>query len=231
MTTSTTLPAAGAASLGVWQRDLRLAARRRGAWLLPLAFFAAALSLFPLGLGAEPALLRRVAPGVIWACALLSTMLTLTTLFDGDAADGTLEQMLIAQRPLTRTVAERVAAQWLVSGLPLVLASPLAGLAFGLPASALGVLALSLLLGTPVLALLGGLGAALALGLRHGAALVVLLVLPLALPTLVFGSGAVLAALNGEPADAALSLQAALLILAALGAPRVTAAALRIALA
>lgn len=231
MNGSTALPSSAAAGIGVWQRDLRLAARRRASWLLPLAFFAAALSLFPLGLGAEPALLRRVAPGVIWACALLSTMLTLTTLFDGDAADGTLEQMLIAQRPLTRTVAERVAAQWLVSGLPLVLASPLAGLAFGLPASTLGVLALSLLLGTPVLALLGGLGAALALGLRHGAALVVLLVLPLALPTLVFGSGAVLAALNGEPVDAALSLQAALLILTALGAPRVTAAALRIALA
>jgi len=219
------------AGMQIWQRDLRLAARRRGSWLLPLAFFTAALSLFPLGLGSDPALLRRVAPGVIWACTLLSMMVSLTTLFDGDAADGTLEQMLIGARPLTRTVTERVATQWLISGLPLVLASPLAGLALGLPLQAAGVLALSLLLGTPVLTLLGGLGAALALGLRHGAALVVLLVLPLALPTLVFGSGAALAAMNGEPVDGALSLQAALLILTALGAPRLTAAALRVALA
>lgn len=219
-----------AAGLAVWQRDWRLAARRRGNWLLPLAFFAAALTLFPLGLGSEPALLQRVAPGVIWACALLSMMVSLTTLFDGDAADGTLEQMLIATSPLTRTVAERVAMQWLVGGLPIVLASPVAALAFGLPLRVAGVLALSLLLGTPVLVLLGALGAALALGLRHGAALVVLLVLPLALPTLVFGSGAALAALNGEPVDGALSLQAALLILTALGAPRLTAAALRVSL-
>jgi heme exporter protein B len=219
------------AGLRVWQRDLRLAARRRGSWLLPLAFFAAALSLFPLGLGSDPALLRRVAPGVIWACTLLSMMVSLTTLFDADAADGTLEQMLLAARPLSRIVTERVVTQWLVGGLPLVLASPLAGLAFGLPAQAVVVLALSLLLGTPVLVLLGALGAALALGLRHGAALVVLLVLPLALPTLVFGSGAALAAMNGEPVDGALSLQAALLILTALGAPRLTADALRVALA
>jgi heme exporter protein B len=219
------------ATLRIWQRDLRLATRRRGSWLLPLAFFAAALSLFPLGLGSDPALLRRVAPGVIWACTLLSMMVSWTTLFDGDAADGTLEQMLIATQSLTHTVIERVAAQWLIGGLPLVLAAPLAGLAFGLPVEAVGVLAASLLLGTPVLALLGGLGAALALGLRHGAALVVLLVLPLALPTLVFGSGAVLAALNGEPVEAALSLQAALLILTLLGAPRLTASALRVAFA
>lgn len=218
------------ARLGILARDLRVAARQRVGWLLPLAFFLAALSLFPLGLGAEPALLRRVAPGVVWACALLSMLLALHAMFTSDLADGSLEQMLIGQRPLVRLVAERVLAQWLLGGAPLVLLSPLAGLAFGLPADAAGVLAASLLLGTPVMALLGALGAALSLGLRHGSALVYLLVLPLAMPTLVFGSGAVLAALNGEPAQAALSLQGALLILTALGAPPLTAAALRIAM-
>jgi heme exporter protein B len=218
------------ARLSVLARDLRLAARQQIGWLLPLAFFLAALSLFPLGLGAEPSLLRRVAPGVVWVCALLSMLLSMHSMFSADHADGSLEQMLIAQRPLTRLVAERTLAQLLLGGAPLVLLSPLAGLAFGLPGDVAGVLALSLLLGTPVLALLGALGAALTLGLRHGSALVYLLVLPLAMPTLVFGSGAVLAALNGEVVDAALSLQGALLILTALGAPPLTAAALRIAM-
>jgi heme exporter protein B len=218
------------ARLGLFTRDLRIAARHRLGWLLPLAFFVAALSLFPLGLGADTALLRRVAPGVVWACALLSMLLALQSMFSGDLADGSLEQVLLGQPSLVRQVAERVLAQWLLGGAPLVLLSPLAGLAFGLPGDVAGVLALSLLLGTPVLALLGALGAALTLGLRHGSALVYLLVLPLAMPTLVFGSGAVLAALNGEAADAALSLQGALLILTALGAPPLTAAALRIAM-
>ncbi|HEV8691282.1 MAG TPA: heme exporter protein CcmB [Ideonella sp.] len=221
---------AGDARLGLLARDLRVAARHRVDWLLPLAFFVAALSLFPLGLGAETALLRRVAPGVVWACALLSMLLAVHGMFSADLADGSLEQMLIGQRSLTRLVAERVLAQWLLGGAPLVLLAPLAGLAFGLSGPAVGVLVVSLLLGTPVMALLGAFGAALALGLRHGSALVFLLVLPLAMPTLVFGSGAVLAALAGEPVEAALSLQGALLILTALGAPPLTAAALRIAL-
>ncbi len=211
-------------------RDLRAAGRHRIGWLLPLAFFLAAVSLFPLGIGAEPALLRRVAPGVVWACALLAMLLAMHGMFSADLADGSLEQMLLGQRSLTALVGERVLGQWLLGGAPLVLLAPLAGLAFGLPGPAVVVLLVSLLLGTPVTALLGGLGAALALGLRHGSALVFLLVLPLAMPTLVFGSGAVLAALNGEPAEPGLSLQAALLILTALGAPPLTAAALRIAM-
>ena len=216
--------------LGLFARDLRIAARHRLGWLLPLAFFIAALSLFPLGIGAEPMLLRRVAPGVVWVCALLAMLLALHGMFSADLADGSLEQMLISQRSLTRLVAERVLAQWLLDGAPLVALSPLVGLAFGLDGSALGVLVASLLLGTPVMVLLGALGAALALGLRHGSALVFLLVLPLAMPTLIFGSGAVLAALNGEGAEAALSLLGALSILTALGAPPLTAAALRIAM-
>jgi len=211
-------------------RDLRAAARHRIGWLLPLAFFIAAVSLFPLGIGAEPALLRRVAAGVVWVCALLAMLLAMHGMFSADLADGSLEQMLLGRRSLTVLVIERIFGQWLLGGAPLVLLAPLAGLAFGLPGQAVGALVLSLLLGTPVTALLGALGAALALGLRHGSALVFLLVLPLAMPTLVFGSGAVLAALNGEPAEAGLSLQAALLILTALGVPPLTAAALRIAM-
>lgn len=218
------------ARLGLLARDLRVAARHRVGWLLPLAFFVAALSLFPLGLGAEPQLLRRVGAGVVWVCALLSMLLALHGMFSTDLADGSLEQMLIGQRSLTRLVAERMLAQWLLGGAPLLLLSPLAGLAFGLPGPAVAALIASLLLGTPVMAMLGGLGAALALGLRHGSALVFLLVLPLTMPTLVFGSGAVLSAVNGEPVGAALSLQGALLILTALAAPPLTAAALRIAM-
>ena len=211
-------------------RDLRAAARHRIGWLLPLAFFVAAVSLFPLGIGAEATLLRRVASGIVWACALLAMLLAMHGMFSTDLADGSLEQMLLGQRSLTWLVSERVFGQWLLGGAPLVLLAPLAGLAFGLPGPAVMTLLASLLLGTPVTALLGGLGAALALGLRHGSALVFLLVLPLAMPTLIFGSGAVLAAMNGEPAQAALSLQGALLILTSLVAPPLTAAALRIAM-
>jgi heme exporter protein B len=211
-------------------RDLRAAARHRIGWLLPLAFFMAAVSLFPLGLGAEPALLRRVAPGVVWACVLLAMLLALHAMFSADLADGSLEQMLLGQRPLTWLVVERIVGQWLLGGAPLVLLAPLVGLAFGLPGTAALTLMASLVLGTPVTAMLGALGAALALGLRHGSALVFLLVLPLAMPTLIFGSGAVLAAMSGESAQAALSLQGALLILTALAAPPLTAAALRIAM-
>ena len=211
-------------------RDLRAAARHRIGWLLPLAFFVAAVSLFPLGLGAEPALLRRVAPGVVWACVLLAMLLALHGMFSADLADGSLEQMLLGQRPLTWLVVERIVGQWLLGGAPLVLLAPLVGVAFGLPGTAALILMASLVLGTPVTAMLGALGAALALGLRHGSALVFLLVLPLAMPTLIFGSGAVLAAMSGESAQAALSLQGALLILTALAAPPLTAAALRIAM-
>jgi len=216
--------------MNVLARDLRAAARHRIGWLLPLAFFVAAASLFPLGIGAEPALLRRVAPGIVWTCALLAMLLAMHGMFSADLADGSLEQMLLGQRPLTWLVSERVFGQWLLAGAPMVLLAPLAGLAFGLPGPAVLTLLASLLLGTPVTALLGGLGAALSLGLRHGSALVFLLVLPLAMPTLIFGSGAVLAAMNGEPVQAGLSLQGALLILTALVAPPLTAAALRIAM-
>ncbi|MBQ0957583.1 heme exporter protein CcmB [Ideonella sp. 4Y11] len=211
------------------RRDLLLAARSPGQWLLPLAFFIAALALFPLGVGADATLLARIAPGVVWVCALLAMMLSVGTLFSGDWQDGTLEQMLIGRHWLPGLVAVRVLAHWLQGGAPLVLLSPLAGLLFNLDAATSGMLALALLLGTPVLSLLGALGGALTLGLRNGATLVFLLVLPLAVPALIFGSGAVVAAQHGESAQAPLSLLGALLILTTLVAPPAAAAALRIA--
>ncbi len=210
-------------------RDLKLAWRRRADALLPLGFLLITASLFPIGVGPEPQVLREVAAGVVWACALLAAMLSLHTLYAPDQADGTLEQMLLCGRPLWSIVLAKSLAHWLVAGLPLVLLSPLLGLLFGMPAPASGMLGLSLLIGTPVLSLLGGLGAALTLGLRGASLLLLLLVLPLCVPVLVFGTGAVIAVASGLSAQAHLSLLGASLIFSALLAPPATAAALRIA--
>lgn len=211
-------------------RDLRLAARRRVDALLPLGFFLVATSLFPLGVGPEPQVLRQIAPGVVWVCALFAAMLSLQTLYAADHADGTLEQMLIADAPLWSLALAKALAHWLLVGLPLVAVAPLLGLMFGLPAASLGMLAASLLLGTPVLSLLGGLGAALTLGLRSGTVLLILLVLPLTVPVLIFGAGAVVAVEAGLPAAAHLSLLGAMLLVSTVLAPPATAAALRIAM-
>ena len=216
--------------LAVAHRDLLLARRRRVEALLPLGFFVVAAGLFPIGVGPEPQTLRQIAPGVVWVCALLAAMLSVTQMFASDLQDGSLEQMLLAPEPLVALVAGKVLAHWLTSGVPLVIASPLIGLLFGLPAAAIGMLAFTLLLGTPILSLLGAVGAALTLGLRSGGALVFLLVLPLTVPALIFGTGAVVAIEGGLPAQAHLSLLGALLIATLLGAPVATAAALRISL-
>lgn len=216
--------------LAVARRDLLLARRRRVEALLPLGFFVVAAGLFPLGVGPEPQTLRAIGPGVVWVCALLAAMLSVTQMFSGDDQDGSLEQMLLSGEPLLLLVLGKVLAQWLTSALPLVLASPLIGLMFGLDLPAIGALVLGLLLGTPVLCLLGAVGAALTLGLRSGAALVFLLVLPLTVPTLIFGTGAVAAVDSGLSPKAHFSLMGAVLILTALGAPLATAAALRISL-
>jgi len=218
------------ALLAVVRRDLLLARRRRVEALLPLGFFVVAAGLFPIGVGPEPQTLRQIGPGVVWVCALLAAMLSVTQMFASDHQDGSLEQMLLAPGSLTLLVVGKVLAHWLASGLPLVAASPLIGLLFGMDAAAIGMLALTLLLGTPVLSLLGAVGAALTLGLRSGAALVFLIVLPLTVPTLIFGTGAVAAVEGGQPARAELSLLGALLIVTALGAPLASAAALRISL-
>ena len=216
--------------LAVARRDLLLARRRQVEALLPLAFFVVAAGLFPIGVGPEPQTLRQIAPGVVWVCALLAAMLSVTQMFASDLQDGSLEQMLLAPGPLLALVVGKVLAHWLSSGLPLVIAAPLIGVLFGMQADAIATLALTLLLGTPILSLLGAVGAALTLGLRSGAALVFLLVLPLTVPALIFGTGAVVAVDGGLSAQAHLSLLGALLIATGLGAPLATAAALRISL-
>jgi len=212
------------------QRDLRLAYGQRALLWLPIGFFVIAASLFPLGIGAEPQTLRRIAPGVVWVCALLATMLSITHLFAADLQDGSLEQILLAPGSPTARVAGRMVAHWLINGLPLVLAGPLVGVMFDLDAPSLFALCASLLLGTPVMSALGALGAALTLGLRSGPALIFLIVLPLAMPVLIFGAGAVDAVSLGESAQAHFSLLGALAILSVVATPPATAAALRIAM-
>ena len=212
-------------------RDLRLAGRRRSDALLPIAFFTVAISLFPLGVGPEAQTLRLIAPGVVWVAALLAAMISVTQLYAGDLADGSLEQMQLASAPglPIGLVAAKATAHWLVTGVPLVVAAPVFGLMFDMSGGAIATLVVTLLLGTPVLSLLGGLGAALTLGLRGGAALLVLLIVPLCIPALIFGAGAVAAVDTGMNARGHLSLLAAFLIFTALLAPPATAAALRIA--
>lgn len=214
--------------VAVLLRDLRLAARRRVEALLPVAFFVVAASLFPLGVGPEPQMLRTIAPGVVWVCALLATMLSVHGLYAADHADGTLEQMRLAREPLVVIATARIAAHWLLSGLPLIAAAPVIGLVFGMSGEGLLALVAGLLLGTPILSGLGSLGAALTLGLRSGGMLLILIVLPLAIPALIFGAGAVGAVDAGISPVGHYSLLGALLILTALGAPVASAAALRI---
>jgi heme exporter protein B len=168
--------------IAVYVRDLRLAMRRRIEALLPIVFFIAAASLFPLGVGPEPGTLRQIAPGVVWVCALLAAMLSMSSLYAGDFADGSLEQMLLTGQSAVVIAAAKSAAHWTVTGLPLVLCAPLFGLLLDMAPDALLALTLSLLLGTPMLSLLGSVGAALTLGLRSAGVLIVLVVLPLSIP-------------------------------------------------
>lgn len=211
-------------------RDLTLALRHRADVLTTLFFFVIVVSLFPLGVGPEAALLKAMAAGVLWVAALLASMLSLARLFADDFADGTLEQILLTPQPLPVLVLGKVIAHWLVSGVPLVLMAPLLGLQYGLEGAALLMLVVSLLLGTPVLSLIGAIGAALTLGLRGGGVLVSLLVLPLYIPVLIFGAGAVDATVSGLGAEGQLSLLAAMLVAATLLAPWAAAAALRISM-
>jgi heme exporter protein B len=211
-------------------RDLTLAWRRRADVLSTLFFFVIVVSLFPLGIGPETQLLRAVAPGVVWVAALLASMLALSRIFANDHLDGSLEQMLLTPQPLYLLVLGKVLAQWIVSEVPLVLIAPLIGVQFGLPFDTLIILFVSLLLGTPVLSLIGSIGAALTLGLRGGGVLIALLILPLYIPVLIFGAGAVDASIMGHSAQANLFLLAALLILSFVFAPWAASAALRISL-
>ena len=218
------------AFLCVLRRDLLLAARKPADVATPLVFFAIVVSLFPLGVSPEPAILRTLAPGVLWVAALLATMLSLNRLFAADHADGTLELLALSPQPLAALAAAKTLAHWLTTGLPLVLLSPLLATQLYLPQEAFGALLLGLLLGTPVLSLIGAVGAALTLGLRGGGVLLSLLVLPLYTPILIFGAGAVTAAAAGLDPEAYLSLLGAFLAVALGFAPWATAAALRISL-
>ncbi len=211
-------------------RDLLLAMRRRADVATTLFFFVIVASLFPLGVGPDPKLLRVMAPGILWVGALLASMLSLGRLFAEDYADGSLEQLVLAPEPLTLVVIGKVVAHWLVSGLPLVLISPVIALQFDLPREAMATLLLALLLGTPLLSLIGAIGAALTVGVRGGGVLISLLVLPLYVPVLIFGAGAVDASAMGMDATGHLSILGALLLLGMVLAPWATAAALRISL-
>jgi len=223
----TSLPAA---LLHLVRRDLTVAVRRSHDVLTPLVFFAIVVALFPLGVGPEPNTLRTIAPGVIWVAALLATMLSLGRLFASDYVDGTLEQLLVTPHPLTLLVMAKTAVHWLLSGLPLVMLSPILAIQLQMETDALVTLVISLLLGTPTLSLLGSIGAALTLGLRGGGVLVSLLVLPLYTPVLIFGAGSVAATATGLDSEAQLSLLGAFLVVALAFAPWAAAAGLRVSL-
>jgi heme exporter protein B len=208
------------------KRDLTLAARHRAEMINPLLFFVLVTSLFPLGVGANPNMLQTIGPGIIWVAALLS----LDSIFRSDFEDGTLEQLLLSSHPVSVLVLAKVLAHWLITGLPLLLISPLLGVLLGLPAEGITTLLITLLMGTPVLSLLGAVGVALTVGLRKGGMILSLLVLPLYVPLLIFAASAVDTAAAGLPVTAHLSLISALLVLALSLSPLATAAALRISL-
>jgi heme exporter protein B len=213
----------------VIRRDLTIAMRRRADIFTTLVFFVIVVSLFPLGIGPEPNTLRLIAPGVVWVGALLASMLALEQIFSADHRDGTLEQMLLTPQPVALLVVGKVVAHWLVTGLPLVVIAPLLGLQYDLSLEGLQALLISLLLGTPALSLIGAIGAALTLGLRSGGVLLALLVLPLYIPVLIFGAGAVEASVSGLGGQSHLAMLGAILVGSLVLAPVATAAALRVA--
>jgi len=222
---------------GVWagfawglRRDLRLSARSSAEVLVVLGFFFIVVTLFPLSVGPDPKILHRIGAGIIWVCATLACLLSLHRLFALDHADGALEQMLFSAMPFSSIVAGKIGAHWMTTGCPLILCAPLVGVQFGLGEGEIGVLLLTLVVGTPALSLIGGIMAALTLGLRGGGALLALLVLPLYVPLLVFGVGAVDSYSAGMGVEGHLSVLAAELLVAIVGAPFATAAALRMAM-
>lgn len=214
--------------LGVLGRDLQLAVRRRSELLNPLVFFVIVVTLFPLGVGPEAKTLALIAPGVIWVAALLATLLGMERLFRDDFEDGSLEQLLLTPQPLSALVLAKVLGHWLVTGLPLIVIAPVLGILLQLPVDAYGALLASLLLGSPALSLIGAIGVALTISLRRGGVLLTLLVLPLYVPILIFGTACVAAAASGLPYDGQLALLGAILALALVLAPFAIAAGLRI---
>lgn len=223
---------AGAWAGFVWglRRDLRLSARSSAEVLVVLGFFFIVVTLFPISVGPDPKILHRIGAGIIWVCATLACLLSLHRMFGLDHGDGSLEQMLFGAMPFSSIVAGKMAAHWVTTGCPLILCVPLVGVQFGLTWGEIGVLVLSLAVGTPVLSLIGGIMAALTLGLRGGGALLALLVLPLYIPLLVFGVGAVDSYAAGMGVEGHFSVLGAELLAAVVGAPLATAAALRTAI-
>ena len=218
------------AASSVMQRDLLLAFRRPGEWLQPLAFFALVTTLFPLAMDPEAALLRQLAPAALWVTLLLTSLLALDFLYREDGRDGTLEQYAVSGQSFTALLLAKTVTHWLLTGLPLVLAGPLAAMSLGAPPSATPGVFFALLLGSISLSLIGSIGAGLTLGLRRGGALLSLLVLPLVMPVLVFGARATALAIAGDEASGALYLLAAMGVLALTLAPLAAAAAVRISL-
>lgn len=216
----------------VWglKRDLRLSTRSSAEVLVVLAFFFIVVTLFPLSVGPDPKILHRIGAGIIWVCATLACLLSLHRMFALDHVDGSLEQMLFGPMPFSSIVAGKIGAHWLTTGCPLIVCAPLVGVQFGLSGGEIGVLLVSLVVGTPVLSLIGAIMAALTLGLRGGGALLALLVLPLYIPLLVFGVGAVDSYAAGMDVDGHFSVLVAELLVALVGAPLATAAALRTAM-
>ena len=219
-----------AAFFAIIRRDLILALRRRSEIANPLFFFVLVITLFPLGVGAKPHLLQAIAPGIIWVSALLAAMLSLDSLFRSDFDDGSLEQMLLSPHPLSILILGKIFAHWLVTGLPLLVIAPLLAVFLGMPSQALGVLLLTLLLGTPVLSLIGAIGVALTVGLRRGGMILSLLVLPLYVPVLIFASNAVDMAGVGLPVSAQINILLSILFMALVLAPWPTAAALKMSM-
>lgn len=210
------------------QRDLRLALRHGGESLMPLIFLFTVIILVPLGVGPGPNLLSSIAPGMIWVAALLASLLALEQLFRPDLEDGSLEQWWVGDHSPGALVAARLLSHWLITALPVIVLAPLAAQMLYLPSAALPTLLLSLLIGTPILSLVGGLASALTLGTNRGSILLSILVFPMVVPVLIFATGAVAAAAEGHSARAHLGLLSAVLILAVTLAPLAITAALRL---
>ncbi|BBM02787.1 heme exporter protein CcmB [Microbulbifer sp. GL-2] len=216
--------------IALFRIEMLLALRKRADIANPLLFFVTVLALLPLGVGPEPELLAKMAPGMIWVMALLATMLSQESLFRGDFEDGTLEQLTLLPQPLYFAVLAKSLAHWIATGLPLALLSPLLALMLNLPAEGYFCLFISLFLGTASLSLIGAIGAALTVALRRPGLLLALIVMPLYVPVLIFGTGAVQAAIDGYAYSAQLAILAALLAAAAALAPLAAAGAIRISL-
>jgi heme exporter protein B len=221
-------PSSAAFCYRLLKRQLVLAVRRPVEIGNPLLFFVMVVSLFPLGLGPAPDRLAEFAPGILWIVALLSNLLTSDAVFRSDFDDGSLEQLLLSPQPLYLSVLAYIAAHWLITGLLLAVVSPVFALMLNLPASAIPALILGLLLGTGILSLVGCIGAALTVGLKRGGMLISLLILPLYMPVLIFGSAAVQGAVSGAPVAPYLAILGAMLCLAIALAPLAIAAGLRI---